>query len=202
MEWAETHSRHLTIAAVAIAVLAGGGWFYAKSRQVQARNASAALSEAELALTAGNLPLAQSSLEQVVNRYGSTPSGDQARLLLAQVMFDNGRYQEGIAGLQQLVSSGDKLTLASAQHLIGAGYEQAGKPAEAAAAYRKAADAAGSPAERDGYLASAARALMDAGKNSEAKAIWQRLADDPSSPAAAEARIRLGELEVKAAKAG
>lgn len=202
MEWAEAHSRHLTIAAVAIVVLAGAGWFYAKSRQVQARNASAALSEAELALTSGNLPLAQSSLQQVVSRYGGTPSGNQARLLLAQVMFDDGRYQEGLAQLQPVVASGDKLVLASAQNLIGAGYEQSGKLVEAAQAYQKAADAAASPAERDTYLASAARALTDAGKSAEARVIWQRLADDPSSPAAAEARVRLGELEVKPAKAG
>ncbi|HEX8717147.1 MAG TPA: tetratricopeptide repeat protein [Gemmatimonadaceae bacterium] len=202
IEWAELHSKQLTIAAAVIVVIAAGGWFYHKSQAEQASNASAALGDAELALTAGNLPLAQSNLEKIVSRYGKTPSGDQARLLLAEVLYDNGRYEEGIKQLASLLSSDDKVMRASAYNLTAAGYDQTNKPAEAAAAYQKAAAAAAYPADRDVYLASAARALMDAGKSAEAQAIWQKLADDPSSPAASEAKIRLGEIEAKAAKQG
>jgi hypothetical protein len=48
------------------------------------------------------------------------------------------------------------------------------------------------------YIASAARDYTAAGKTDDAKKIWSALAKDDQSPAAAEARVRLGELEAKA----
>jgi hypothetical protein len=39
--------------------------------------------------------------------------------------------------------------------------------------------------------------LLAAGKTADAKAIWVKLSSDPSAPGAAEARVRLGELEAK-----
>jgi len=197
MEWAETHSRLLTIIAVVIVLIVGGGWFYTKSRQVQARNASAMLNDAELALASGNMALAQSNLEKIVDRYGGTRSADQAHLLLAQVLFDKGQYQQGVADLQGITKSSDKYLRASAFNLIGAGEEQAGRFTEAAAAYRKAADAATSTGDRDQYLASAGRALMSGGKTAEAKEIWTKLAQDPASQLSAEAKVRLGEIEAQ-----
>jgi predicted negative regulator of RcsB-dependent stress response len=196
-EWVQLHSRLLTIVAVVIVLIVGGGWFYTKSRQVQARNASAMLNDAELALTSGNAALAQSNLEKITERYSGTRSADQARLLLAQVYYDKGQYQQGIDGLQRLTGSSDKYLRANAYNLIGAGEEQAGKYAEAAAAYQKAAQSAVSTTDRDGYLASAGRVLMNAGKTAEAKEIWSKLAQDPGSQLSAEAKVRLGELEAQ-----
>jgi tetratricopeptide (TPR) repeat protein len=202
MEWAELHSRLLTIIAVAIIVIAAGAWFYQKAHQARARNASISLGEAQQAVEAGNYALAQSNLDKIVNRYGSTESGRQAQLLLAKVYYEKGQYQQGIQTLQKLVAANDELVQAQAYNLMGAGYEQSGKFAEAADAYRKAADAASGTGDRDTFLANAARALTSAGKTAEAKEIWSKLAADPASPANAEARVRLGELEVKAVKQG
>jgi predicted negative regulator of RcsB-dependent stress response len=198
--WAELHSRLLTGIAIAILLVIGGVWFYRKAHQVRARNASALLAEAEQARNAGNLPLAQSDLERVVSRYGGTPAGHAARLVLAQVLYDRGQYQQGIAELQKLVAEDDESLEASAYNLIGAGYEQSGKYADAAQAYRKAAAAAAFKGERDTYLANAARALTSAGKTADAKEIWSKLAADPTSPVNAEARVRLGELEAAVAQ--
>ena len=41
---------------------------------------------------------------------------------------------------------------------------------------------------------------MAAGKTEEAKAIWRELVKDETAPTAAEARVRLGELEAKPMK--
>jgi len=202
MEWAELHSRHLTIAAAAVVVIAGGIWFYAKSREARAANASAALVEAEQAVEAGNMPLAQNDLQRLVGRYGGTTAGRQGQLLLGKVMFERGQYQGGIAELQKLADEKDEFTQAQAYDLIGAGYEQQQKFVEAAAAYRQAAASARFPQDRDGYLANAARALAAGGKTADAIEIWKKIADDPTSPASAEAKVRLGELEAKAVTRG
>ena len=201
-EWALEHSKGLSIAAGAILVAVGLAWLYVKSQQAQAQNASAQLVQAEQAVSSGNSALAQSDLERIVSRYGSTEAGRQAQLLLSQTYFDAGKFAEGIQNLQKLIDSKPKFVEASAYNLMGAGYEQQNKFDDAAGAYQKAADMAAGKSDRDSYLANAARALTAGGKTAEAVKIWTKLATDPTSPAAAEARVRLGELQAKAVKAG
>jgi predicted negative regulator of RcsB-dependent stress response len=198
--WAEMHSRLLTAIAVGIIVIAGGFWFYTKSHEARARNAASALQQAQLAVASGNLALAQSNLEKIVDRYDATRSGEQARLILAEVRYDRGQFADGISVLQPLTEADDNGLRANAYNLIGAGYEQQKKPEDAAKAYRQAAEVAPHQIDRDQYLASAARALTAGGKLDEAKELWSQLAADPASSVAAEARVRLGEIEAKAAK--
>lgn len=196
--WLEAYSRQLMYGAIALLVVAGGFWFYKQSNMRQAESASTALSEAQSALAAGNLPLAQSDLEKLIQRYGSTDAGMQAHVLLAQVHYDKGEFVQGIAELKPVVDSKSAYTAASAINLTGAGYEQSGKFADAAAAYEKAAGKAPYKTDRDVYMANAARALTTAGKVDDAKKIWTDLAKDDEGSASAEARVRLGEIEAKA----
>ncbi len=196
--WLELHSRQLMYASIALLVVAGGFWFYRRSNQRQADSASTALTEAQSAVAAGNLPLAQSDLERLIQRYGSTSAATQAHVLLAQVHFDKGEFQQGQAELKPVVDDNDAYTAASAMNLMGAGQEQSGKYAEAAASYEKAAKKAPYKVDHDVYMASAARALTTAGKLDDAKKIWAELAKDDESAAAAEARVRLGEIEARA----
>ena len=201
VEWLELHSRQLMFASIGLLVIAGGFWFYRQSNQRQAESASVALAESESSIASGNLPLAQSSLEKLVQRYGSTPSGDQARVLLAQVHYEKDEYQQGMKELAPVTSAKDAYTAASALNLEAAGLEQSGKLAEAAAGYQKAAARAPDKIDHDVYMANAARVLTTAGKTDEAKKIWAALASDDQSPAAAEARVRLGELVAKTGSA-
>jgi predicted negative regulator of RcsB-dependent stress response len=198
VEWLELHSRQLMFGSIGLLVVAGGFLFYRQSNQRQAQSASTALTEAQAAVMSGNLPLAQSSLEKLVARYGSTPSGADARVLLAQVHYDKGEYQQGMKALEPVTSDKDAYTAASAIALTAAGLEQSGKFPEAAAEYQKAAAKAPYRTDHDIYMASAARALTTAGKTDDAKKIWSALANDDQSPASAEARVRLGEIEAKA----
>jgi predicted negative regulator of RcsB-dependent stress response len=202
VEWLELHSRQLMLGSIGLLVIAGGFWFYRQSNERQAQSASLALSEAQSAVAAGNLPLAQSDLEKLVQRYGSTTAGVQAHVLLAQVHYDKGEYQQGIKELESVTGDKDAYTAAAALNLSAAGLEQSGKYADAAAAYRKAAERAPYKIDRDVYMAGAARALTMAGKTDDAKKIWAALANDDQSSASAEARVRLGELEAKAGGPG
>lgn len=202
VDWLELHSRQLMFGSIGLLVIAGGFWFYRQSNMRQAQSASMALSEAQSALAAGNLPLAQSDLEKLVQRYGSTAAGAQAHVLLAQVHYDKGEYQQGIKELESVTGDKDAYTAAAALNLSAAGLEQSGKFAEAAAVYQKAAERAPYKIDHDVYMAGAARALTAAGKTDDAKKIWTALANDDQSSASAEARVRLGELEAKAGGPG
>lgn len=197
VEWLELHSRQVMYGSIGLLVIAGGVWFYRQSSARQAESASTALSEAESAMSAGNVPLAQSDLEKLIQRYGSTDAGRQAQVLLAQVHYQKGEFQQGIEALKPVTNDKDAYTAAAAMNLAAAGLEQSGKAADAATMYQTAAAKAPYKVDRDVYLANAARALTAAGKADDAKKIWSELAKDDESAASAEARVRLGELEAK-----
>lgn len=202
MAWSQLHARQLGIAAIIIVVAAVGAWLYAHARQVRSATASTQLSTAEQAMAAGNAALAQSDLERLIKRYPSTRAGMEGRLLLAQVLYQKGQYTQGIAQLTDLTNSDERAIAANAENLIGAGYEEMQKFADAAAHYQRAAAKTPYAEYKDGYLANAARAFTEAGKTDEARKIWETLANDESSPSAAEARVRLGQLEAKAVSKG
>jgi len=200
LEWLEMRSKEAFWAAIAVLVVAGGFWFYQKSQAAQMRNAYAALDEAEQALNSGNLPLAQSDLERMVKRYGSTEAGKVGTVLLAQVHYQKGEFQAGIDALKPLMSEDDRYFSANALSLAGAGFEQMHRYPEAAEHFRQASTKAMYDTDKAGYKAAQARALTLAGKVAEAKAVWTELASDPSGSVSGEARVRLGEMGVGGGK--
>jgi predicted negative regulator of RcsB-dependent stress response len=192
IDWVQAHARPLGIGAIVVVAIVVGTWVVSRSNATKAAGASRALSEAQRSVASGNLPLAAADLQKLVQRYGSTSAGTQARLLLAQVNFQQGKVADGMKLLDDVRSAGP--LQASVHSLRAAGLEQEGKAAEAAAEYLRAADAAAMESERASYRSDAARAYATAGNNAEALKIWQAMADDPTSPMNAEARLRVGEL--------
>jgi predicted negative regulator of RcsB-dependent stress response len=201
-DWTKINARALTAGAAIIVVVAAGYWFYARSKEIQSANAEKALMQARQSMTAGNLALAQSDLQKVFSRWESTSAGVEAAMLLAQIDFDAGKYQDGLSKLQKISGSGAAAPNQSMiESLVGDGYAQMGKMADAAKAYQRAADATNYDIEKAFQRAKAARAFQAAGDVAGAKAIWTQLETDPKSQTmASEARVRLGELEAQAAK--
>jgi len=200
--WIQNHTRQVAIAGVVLAALGLGVWLWMQSRAARERNASIDLLGAAQTIQSGNIALAQSDLEKLVARYEGTNAAAQAAFELANIYYGQGQFDRGIAVLEQLArSSDDALVKAMAENGVAAGYEGAGKFADAAGHYRTAADLTRLEDERDIYLASAARAYQAAGNETEAVAIWRRLAES-EGPQAAEARVRLGELTAEPAKRG
>ena len=195
LDFFRQNSRLLVIAAVIVVAAGLGLWFYTQSRRIRAENAERTLMSAQQSLAQNNVPLAQNDLQTVVSRYNGTPAAAQAGVLLAQIHYDQGQYQQGIDVLSRIVDTRAAEPSRSAiLALLGDGYLELGQPAEAANRYRAAAENTSFEADRDVYRSYASRALVAAGDTSAAVAIWRELADDPQSPVAAEARVRLGEL--------
>lgn len=192
MEWMQANARAIGIGAIVIAAIGAGTWVVSRSNETKALAASRALTEAQRSVASGNLPLAAADLQKMVQRYGSTNAGVQAKLLLAQVLFQQDKVDEGLKLLDETGKAG---ALESSLHALRAGgLEQKGKSADAAAEYLKASQTTSLSSEREGYKADAARALMAAGKKDEALKIWQAMAEDQASPLNSEARLRLGEI--------
>ncbi len=197
-EWLTANVRQVTYGALAVLAVAVIALFWVKSRESRALSGDRKLLEAEQALGSGNEAMAQKTLEETVSRFSGTPAAKQASLILVQVLYDKGQYAQGVARLDK-VDGGDPYMDAAIENLKAIGYEQQGKFADAADHYKKAAARTTFEADKLTYLANAGRALMSTTNRDEAIKVWSQLAADPASPMAAEARVRLGELEARPA---
>ena len=199
-EWLQLHSRQVSWAVVAIAVIVGGYWFYQRSQSIKAQRAETAYFQARQTMASGNLPQAVSELQKVVNRYEGTYAGTQAALSLAQALYDEKKYKDGIAALKKAEGKAPGDFKDQIHVLEAAAYEQLNDFLNAAEQYKLAADVTRFPADKAVFQGEAAKNYAAAGKKAEAKAIWTELAKDEGSPMAAEARVRLGELAAEPMK--
>ena len=192
--WLQANAKTLAIGVGVIALstvaVFGYRWMDASKRT----QADEMLSRATSPMQAGKLPEAQAALSQVVSKFGGTTTGAQAAMLLAQVLFDQKKYQEGITALEKAKGSAGASFGASFEGLIAAGYESLGKFEVAADHYALAAAASKFPLDKGANQASQARNLTTAGKLAEARKIWEELAKNESLPFAQEAQVRIGEL--------
>jgi predicted negative regulator of RcsB-dependent stress response len=199
-EWFMLHKREVTWAVVALAIIVGGVWFYERSQSLKAQRAEAAYFQARQSAVAGNLPLAVSDLQKVATRYEGTTAGTQAALTLAQMLYDQKKFKEGLAVLKKAEAKASGDFRPSIHVLEAAGYEEQKDLTTAADQYKLASEVTRFPADKAEYQAAAARDYMAAGKTDQAKTIWTALAKEDTGPVSAEARVRLGELEAKPMK--
>ncbi len=195
VEWSKANANKLAIAGLGIVAVAAVVFMWRAFAEKKETRASAALGSAQMVVASGNAALAQSDLQSLISRYGGTKAAIQARMLLAQVHFGQGKVDEGLRELDAIGSAGPYT--ASVHALKGAGLEQSGKAAEAAAAYVQAANAAVTAASKAGYNSDAARAYAAGGDTAAALRIWEAMASDDANPMSGEAKVRVGELKVK-----
>ena len=201
VDWLQLHTREVVIGAVVVVVLIGGGWMYKRSAASTASRAEAAYFQARGAAASGNAPLAHAELEKVITRFGGTTAAVQSAMLQAQLYYDEGNYAEGMKALES--ASGRRV--AADQRAAITGLEATGlvgqaKYKEAAERYLGAANAAPFALDKAQFKSEAAQAYTLAGDTAKALELWTELAADETSPMAAEARVRLGELEAASAK--
>lgn len=191
------YQKQIIIGAIVIAAAGGGVWMWRRSAQIKEERASEAFQVAEASYMGGNQALAVTELEKIVGRYKGTTSGTQAAMLIAQSLMEQGKYAEGIAQLEAALGSAPEALKAGLHALIGAGHEGAGKPAEAAASYGRAAAASQFEIDRDMQRMEQARNLVAANDAAGARKLYEEIAARDGSPFAGEARVRMGELTGK-----
>jgi predicted negative regulator of RcsB-dependent stress response len=195
IDWARDHGRELSFAVLAIVTIAAAAWLYGYSVRRNVARAQMLLGQAEATMGAQRLPEAQTQLERLVQNFEGTPAAGQGLLRLAQLLYEQGKYEDGVRRLEGAFAEYDEGPFAAAlRQLAGAGYEQMAQPARAAERYAEAARLTTLEGERDQLLGRAARAWADAGNKDEAIRLWKGMAERPDHPLGNEARIRLGEL--------
>lgn len=198
-DWIVQRSKPLSIAGGVIVVAVAGYLFWEQSARIKNERAETALMGAQGAYYQGNTALAKSDLEKVVSRYPGTAGATQATMLLAAISYGEGKYDDGIKALTAALGSAEAHFSPGIEEMIGSGLIDAKKFDEAATHYLKAADRTPFAADKDIYKSEAARAYGAGGKTVDARKIWTELAANRESPVLNEAKVRIGELDAKAA---
>lgn len=202
MDWVQANTRWISIGAAIVVVAGLGWWIYTQSVVKKEQNAAQALFMAKQSMQAGNLVLATSDFTKLVNRYKGTSPGAEGAMILALIQYDQGKYQEGITVLEDATKSAPAPMESQMRSLIGDGYLSMKNPTAAAKQFETAAETAEHEMARASQRARAARAYAVAGDTAKAREIWQELSTNDKNPAiSAEAKVRLGELTAKIAKA-
>lgn len=200
----ERNKRTLAIALGALVLLAVGAALFAWWRAGQSDEAQERLAESVALYETGQFEQALKTegtrigLKDIADRYGSTDAGNLARYYAASAYYETKNYAE--AGRYFDAFDGDGTLLGPAAEAGRAAVlENQNKPAEAAAAYVRAADAAKSELFTPMYLLSAARAHLAAGQPAEARTVLDRIqADHAQSPEAQELEFYYGMADAKA----
>jgi tetratricopeptide (TPR) repeat protein len=196
MEWVRKNQKFLLWGLAALGVVALGGWVTVESGKRKERMAAVQLDQARNAAESGNLPLAASELQKLIDTYRGTESAREAVITLNQVRMVNGQSELAVVGLGDYLKTNPKPDYAvPARGLLGQALENVKRFDQAASAYEQASRGADVDYLRAQYLLSAARAWRAAGMPAEAirvlVIIRERYAGTSSLT---EAEVRLAEL--------
>ena len=193
--WAAAHRQATTYAGVIVVLAAGLFWWNRLSTRRSEAIARDELLQARAAFESKNYPFAASELSKIAENYSGTMAASEATLLLGQARLLQGQAQQAVAVLEGFAPRAHRAYRAQAYGLLGAAYENLGRPVEAAAAYMSGAEAAELGFLEAQLLSDAARAYVAAGNTAQALEAYRRivgtLGETPSAP---EARVRIGEL--------
>ena len=188
--------RQFGIGGAVVLVIALVAWFAITAGKRKEAFAARELEIGRSQAEQGNLAGAVQQFDKVAKSYAGTSAAYDATLGIAQARLVNGQNELAIGSLQDFLKTTPPANYASpANGLLGTAYENTGKFAEAAAAYRKAADLAGLDYLKATALLDQGRALRQAGKKDDAVAVYREIISKYAETAGkTEAQVRLAEL--------
>ena len=194
--WYRDRNRQLVAIAAALAVAGLIAWFLVSSGRRKEEFAARSLNQARTAAEAGNLPLASSELQKLIQTYKGTDAANEAVITLNQVRMINGQSELAAVSLREYLTTKPAPQYAApANGLLGAALENARKYGDAGDAFVSASKASDVDYLKARYLVDAGRAYRLGGKTAEAIAAYREILQKyPKTSAMTEAQVRLAEL--------
>jgi predicted negative regulator of RcsB-dependent stress response len=201
--WARKHQRLLIIGGIALAVIVTALVLWLSNRSSQRERAALEISQVRAVVLSGNTTLAIRELEQFVSRYGSTPAGREARLLLAGSYMQAGQYSEAASTVQPLSRDVDSDLGVNAALLLAAAQEANGEPQRAEETFLRVGAGGRFLFQRQEALDNVARLRMQRGDVAGAIQMYERILSmtPENSPDRQVFDLRLGELQARAVSA-
>lgn len=194
--WYRDRNRQLAAAAILVVAAALVAWFVVSSGRRKEEFAARSLNQAMAAAEAGNLPLASSELQKLIQTYKGTDAAHEAVITLNQVRMVNGQSELAAVGLREFLAAKPAAKYAAPGFgLLGNALENSQKWADAGDAFSNASKAADLPYLKAQYLVDAGRAYREAGKTQQAIAAYREIIQKyPKTTSMTEAQVRLAEL--------
>ena len=195
LDWFKAH-KQITSWLGAILIVGAGLFVWTLSTKRRTEEiASRDLQGARFAFENQNYPLAASELAKVIANYSGTNAAAEARILLANSRLLEKQPQQAVTVLKDFAPGAPQAYRAQAYGLLGAAYENMGKPRDAGEAYENGSAAARLDFLKAQMLSEAARAWTNAGDTTKAVAAYRRILKEFAKEGiAGEAKVRLGEL--------
>jgi predicted negative regulator of RcsB-dependent stress response len=123
--WARRNTQLVIGGVAGVVVVALGVWYAVNQRSANLIEASTQLEQVQQAAAMSPTDEAVAELERYLARFGKTPYGMEARLVLGELLLEAGRTSEALAALSAVAPGfGDPLQI-QATYLLAAAYEQA-----------------------------------------------------------------------------
>lgn len=190
------NQRLLAFVGGAVVLIALVAWVITSSARRKEDFGNRALLSARVAAEQGNLPLAATEFQKVIDTYRGTDAAQAAVIGLNQVRMVNGQSDLAAANLREFLAGNPEPGYAAPAHgMLAAAFENAGRPADAAASYQRASEVATVDYLKAEYLVDAGRAWLAAGRRTEAEQAYRAVITRFAETAAlTEAKVRLAEL--------
>jgi TolA-binding protein len=194
--WYRDRTRQLAVAVGALVLVALGIWLVISSGRRKEAFAQRMLSQAIATADRGNYGQASAELQRVVQTYRGTEAAGEAVLALNWVRLNNNQGAIAVQDLRAFIATNPPPRLAAAANaLLGGAEENAGRYAEAAAAYENAARTSDMANLQASHLIDAGRGYRLAGKRDDAIRVYRSVVEKyANTPSFAEAQVRLAEL--------
>jgi tetratricopeptide (TPR) repeat protein len=188
----ENYTRVLTYAGVLVAIII----IFSLLKYVNTEKrekANGMLGIAQIEFNERNYNKAAQRLKLLLDDFGSTNEADQARFLLANIYYEQKRYDEAEPLYGEFIDSfsGNDIILASAQAGLAACNEAKKEYNTAGDWYLKAADTADGFSEADNYRYLAGLCYKKAGNMALAKEQFEQLSEESQKASEAEAQLIL-----------
>ncbi len=200
--WAEKNRQLAIIAGLAIFAIGAGGVIYLNYRADLAERAAVRLDELRIVSQGAAPEELRSQLSSYIEQFGSTPQGDEARLLLAEMELQRGNADAAIRLVEPIVDPDNDPLGYNAAWMLAVAEEQRGDLAAAANWYERLSGAAPYEFQRRRARAARARLHTYAGEYDAAEAIYEELAAADNAGAGEETElyaVKLGEVRARAA---
>lgn len=195
--WAKRNQQLLTIVGVVLVLAVGAGIYYRNYRSALVDQAANQLEQIHQSVALQDTQGAKDQLSVFIDRFGNTPYGGEARMLLGELYLQSNDVEQAIATLEPMASSPREPLELQAASLLAAAYEQQGRWADAEAEYLRIADRSELDFQVRDALASAARIRAQQGNETGAAQLYQRILDgmDANAPQRAQYEMRLAEVQ-------
>jgi predicted negative regulator of RcsB-dependent stress response len=172
--WAREHQTKLVVSVIALVLVILGTLYYRNYRHTISDKAASELNTARQSFAQGNMQLAERDLKTYVAKFGSTPSGEEARLMLAQAYLETGKALQAVEVVRPIAKDPSEGEGAEAGLILGAAYAAAKNNSEAERAYLRVADKARFGFQKRDALERAAQLKLQSGDKAGAARLYER----------------------------